>query len=308
MEPDRSNFLELNKHRGTKNYEVAEVIPHENEADYFDLDTISKTIFVNSYFEPKSKKKEEITYRTLRINSLGNLMGKFKAHSKLRDGTMRSMEYYVNWIINADTTKHKYLDPFSNQNIDDPFEFEASEKDPKKWLATFKEFYRDAKYVYIKWSDYYFKIGEKWYLMDTFKMADTLELDIKKQFPAKEDKDIRMLKLENLAPRFSIPPEERDTNLIKEIAYESDYEEEVDKGIFSYGYSAGWWYLEIYMPSGDTIPIKRYSEFKSPNLELYKVPVEHGGSEDVLFIIQKPEPIFPEQVGGMYVIRPRNPQ
>jgi len=131
--------------------------------------------------------------------------------------------------------------------------------------------------------------------------------DLEEQYPAKEDEDIRMVALKDMSPTYFVPPNERETNLIKEIDYESTFYEE-KKGLDSFKYSAGWWYLEVYMPLGDTLRIKRYASFKNPALELYKIPNAYGGRQDVLFIVQTPKNAHIEQVAGMYAIRPRDPE
>jgi len=146
---NHDDFQELHKHKGSENYEVIEVIPKQNEAGYFEVDRVNKNIFVNSFFEPKSREGEEIVYNTLKIDVLGKQLNTFEAHSKLKDATMWENKYYVNWIINGDTTKHKYIDPFSNKEIDNPYKFIAKEKDPDKWFKKFKELYNKSLYIYI---------------------------------------------------------------------------------------------------------------------------------------------------------------
>ena len=91
------------------------------------------------------------------------------------------------------------------------------------------------------------------------------------------------------------------------MAYESVFDKEVESagGWSSSTYSAGWWYMQIYMPGGDTLRVKRFSSYRGPDMKLYKIPEQHGGREDVLFIVLEPKDAHPEQVGGMYVIRPR---
>ena len=204
---------------------------------------------------------------------------------------MQGFDFYSNWIISGDTTKHKYIDPFSMDEINDTYEFEAIEKDPEKWLAKFNELYITADYIYERSWDYYFSIDSIWYFMGYG--LEVVNRDFIKNYPPKENENVRMFELEDLSPEWSRPLDERVTNIIKEVGYDSTYEEEVDRGLFSYKFSAGWWYLEIYMPFGDPIRIKRYSDFKSPNLQLYKIPAAYGGHNDVLFIIQKPEKLFP---------------
>lgn len=59
------------------------------------------------------------------------------------------------------------------------------------------------------------------------------------------------------------------------------------------------------MPGGDTLRIKRYSDIRNPHMKLYNVPQQYGGRKDVLFIVLEPKDAHFEQVGGMYVVRPR---
>ena len=291
---DYSEFYELDKHKGSELYEVAEI---------FDKNYIIRELRIDSEKEQliASCKTIEIQdkktiYTRVKISIHGKIKDKGPIYTSLKDGTLWYSKCYNNWIINGDTTKHNYIDPLS-----------AEEKnDVDKWLVKFKELYTTATFVHLYMSDYYFKIEKKWYFVKAYKMGKALNINIKKQFPPKEDQDVRMVELENLRPRYYIPPNERDTSLVKEVGYKSTYYEKIDNGLVSRGYSAGWWYLEIYMPGGDTLKIKRYASYSKPEFNLYKIPKEHGGRDDVLFIIQEPHPIHLEQAGGMYVIRPRN--
>jgi len=301
-----NEFQELHKHNGSKNYEVVELFDNKmviNEKIL--VDKKNGNLFSQASQEDKLNKQEIL--KTKRITNLGDELDSLNDYYRiLNDGTQYYSWYYSNWIINSDTTKHKYIDPFSNKKIDDPYEFTAKEKDPEKWLEKFKELYNKAQYVYED-SFYYFKIDEKWYLMDPYsKEIKNLSKNIKQQYPPKEDQDIRMVELQGLSPVFYFdPPEKLDTQLIKKIDYESTYYKE-KKGLDSFQYSAGWWYLEIYMPLGDTLRIKRYSYFEDPELRLYKIPDAYDGRQDVLFIVQKPKNAHIEQVAGMYAIRPKD--
>ena len=43
------------------------------------------------------------------------------------------------------------------------------------------------------------------------------------------------------------------------------------------------------------------------NMQFYKIPVTQGGRNDVVFIVQEPNEMYPNsEFGGMYVVRPRN--
>jgi len=312
---DHNEFKELHEHQGTENYEVIEVVVNKAEvSDFYGnsespkiaIDTIAKTIMIGAYGIKENSNHISGTYIT---DLLGNTLKRKRVLGRvLKEGTIWEITNYSNLLVNGDTAKHKFIDPFSDKKIDQPLEFIVNEKDPEKWLDKFKELYVKAQYVFI-WESlgyYYFKIDDKWYfLSNNFEEHINLE----KQYPAKEDQNVRLVELKNLAPIFYYgKPEKLDTHLIKRIDYESIYFKEVDKGLNQYNFSAGWWYLDIYMPLGDTIRIKRYSNYEDPELMLYKIPDAYGGREDVLFIVQNPEEIFPNQVGGMYAIRPRDPE
>ena len=299
-------FQELHKYTSSENYEVTTIFNMDFEIPELFLDTITNNL--NIYGKTNPRIKEDAVHHRRKVDLLGNILDEGPVYSILKDGTLWYIDEYNNWAINGDTTKYKYIDPFSNKEIDNPYEFKAKKKDPEKWLLKFKELYDKAQYVYIDMSNYYFKINEKWYFVSAYKMGEANNIQIKQQYPPKEVQDVRMLELPDMAPEFyRIGHPRRDTSLIKMVGYESTYFEKVDQGLNQYGFSAGWWYLEIPMPLGDTLRIKRYSNYEDPELLIYKVPSEYGGREDVLFIVQKPEELFPEQVGGMYAIRPREP-
>jgi len=318
QEIEYTKFKELHEHEGSENYELVEIVPNKarivnpndnlSDKPVIYADSITNKMYIET-FALKDDAPEDLSMSRT-IDTFGNTIAKKQLFAKvLKDGTIWESVYYFNWFINGDITKHYYVDPFSNIQIEDPYEFIVKEKDHDKWFEKFKEYYVKASYIHIDMSFYYFKIDHKWYLIKISGMSDKLNIDIKQEYPAKEDQDVRMVELKNLAPIFYYDtPEKLDTHLIKKIDYESTYFKEVDKGLNQYNFSAGWWYLEIYMPLGDTIKLKRYSNYEDPELMLYKIPDAYGGREDVLFIVQNPEEIFTSQVGGMYAIRPRDPE
>jgi len=292
QEVNYDDYQELRHHKGSKNYEVVEIVPedervrHPNEAyphpPVVLFDTITKKMFIR-------------TTTAYLVDIFGNIISNEKINTKvLKDGTNWLWDSYYNWIINGDTTIHNYISPLS----------EKEEKDPEKWFKKFEELYAKAIDIYIDMGlgAYYFKIDKVWYRMGYNRIANN---EFNKKYPEKFT-NVRILELKDLSPDYFVPPKERDTSLIKAIRYESAYFEKVNKGFFSYNFSAGWWYLDVYMPGGDTLKIKRYSTFEDPELQLYKIPAEHDGLDDILFIIQQPEEIFSNMFGGMYVIRPRN--
>jgi len=303
---DYSQFKELHKHQGSKNYEVVEIFDTKFEIrGKVLIDTQNKNILVNAF---KVQKLEDLDiYQNKRITNLGNEIDVLdNSYRTLKDGTIWGSSFYINFNINGDSTRQKYLDPFSNQEIEDPYEFKTKEQDPEKWMQKFKELYTKAQYIYLGSGFHYFKIEKKWYLMDDNLVG--LPDDLKQQYPAKEDQDVRMVALEDMSPTYYVPPNERDTQLIREMDYVETLYKKENWGLIDVGYSAGWWYLEIYMPLGDTLKIKRYASFESPDIQLYKIPDAYGGRQDVLFIVQELKDMHMAQVGGMYAIRPKDPE
>lgn len=284
-------YKELHEHPGTENYEVVSILDPEYLIRQTSLDRDQQQLIVNTKTSPI--KEEETEYKRLKVSATGRLIDEGPIYTLLKDGTLWYTDHYNNWIINGDTTKYKFKDPLAAEE----------KKDFDRWFEKFKELYTRASYVYIDISDYYLKVDKEWYII-----ADTLEErppNLRKLFPPKEDQQIRMVELEDLSPAYYAPPEERDHSLIREIDYESVYSEEINRGWDSHTYSAGWWYLQIYMPGGDTLRIKRYSDIRNPRMKLYKIPERYGGREDVLFMVLEPKDAHFEQVGGMYVVRPR---
>ncbi len=290
---DKTKFQELYLHSGSENYEVVELLSKNYQTEYLYLDSEVEQLIIKGYDEPINK-KDYMSF-ALKLDILGSQLDSSNTNRILNNGVDWYREDYSNWPINGNINRHHYLEPLK----------ESEKKDPEKWFEKFKELYSKASYVYIFMSRYYFMVADEWFMM--INSAKIVDSKFKEQYPPKENQEVRMLELQDLSPKFHLPPEERETRLMKEMEYESAYFEEVNEGLNQYNYSAGWWYLEIYMPF-DTIRIKRYSNYKRPELQLYKIPAAYGGRNDVLFIIQKPEKLFPEQVGGMYVIRPRDAQ
>lgn len=301
---DKSQFQELYQHEGSANYDVETI--YQKDYEVFGLSLYIVDSVVTSYGRTNPLNKKDVDSKRYKISPMGAIMAEGPTDAAPEaDGSMFGFDFYSNWLIEGDTTKHKFIDPFSGKRIEDIYEFEAQEKDVEKWMEKFTELYSEADYVYRDMSFFYFKVEDLWYFMDD--TLDETSDDLREMYPPKEPKKPKLIDLPDLAPKnFHNPKNRFDTDLIKMIGYESTFFEKEDQGLGSYSFSAGWWYLEIYMPLGDTIRIKRYSNYEDPELQLYEVPSAYGGREDVLFIIQKPEELFPEQVGGMYVIRPRD--
>ncbi|MBI9058548.1 MAG: hypothetical protein JEZ01_12360 [Labilibaculum sp.] len=288
----KEDYQEIYNFSGNGQYEIVELVSNQNLAKYIQFDTIQKLLVLKSYF--KCEDKTQNTYETIKIDLVGKKKIFADVDRILKDGTLWNWKFYRNWIINNDTTRFKYLDPLT----------EEEKRNPEKWLSKFDELYKTSSYVYRYISTYYFKMSDKWYIVkDTIK-SDARPDSFREIYPMKEE-NARMIELKDQCPSFGIAPEKRDSSLMKEMKYESTFFEKSSRGK-AFNFSAGWWYLDFYMQGGDTLKIKRYASYRNPALKVYKIPKEHGGRNDVLFIVQEPSEMFKEQIGGMYVIRPKN--
>ena len=112
-----------------------------------------------------------------------------------------------------------------------------------------------------------------------------------------------MIAFEDITPDFLTDPAKRDTSLIKVLGYGQEYFEEGQGGNPING-SAGHYYMQLNMQK-DTLRFKRFGTM-GPQITVYKIPEELGGHEDVVFIVQTRNEMFPNrEYGGMYVVRPR---
>jgi len=150
MKPQNDKeFQELNKHKGTENYEVVELCDKKSEIETPILfDKQNKNIIVKAYKKQPLGKRG--LYHTKRITNLGESIEVLdNSYRILKDGTIWGGDFYINWIINGNSTKQRNIDPFSNKEIKNTYKYEINEKDPQKWLLKFKELYAKSQYIYI---------------------------------------------------------------------------------------------------------------------------------------------------------------
>ena len=277
-EMEFKHFKELHKHDGTVNYEVKTLFPKEFEILETSFNKETRQLIVPGQTNPV--KKEDKKGERLKITHLGKIQDSgSEPGGILKDGTLKKYNTYYSWIVDGDKTKYSFKKPLS----------ESEHKNADKWLKTFKELYDKASYVYEESWDYFFKIENEWFHIE-YNLDVVNEDFVKNQYPPKID--------------FYIKKEKRDTSFMKSVGYE-EFDSEEGEGINPINYSAGYHYIELYMPKGDTIKFKRFGSM-GVNIETYKVPKEYGGRDDVIFIVQEPNELYPNnEFGGMYVIRPR---
>ncbi|QXP61559.1 hypothetical protein [Olleya sp. HaHaR_3_96] len=277
-------YKNLNEHQGTENYEMITIFDKKLLLDEILVDKKQQLISIISL------SKEEEDYTRIKVDFFAGIKGTQPSYNTLKDGTMWSSKSYNNWFINGDDTKHEYIDPLTNEE----------KKDWKRYNKKFTELYSNASYVYEHYTGYYFKIKTLWYKIkeDPLKFEDCPENFIE-QYPAKEDQDIRMVKVKDVFDEL------RKTNQLKIIDYiEQDSED--GKGLNPVDFSAGYYMLELHLAQGDILKFKRYGGMGT-EMEIYQIPKELGGSEEVFFIVQDPNPMYPKKsFGGMYAIRPKS--
>ncbi|HET8735297.1 MAG TPA: hypothetical protein VFM69_01740 [Pricia sp.] len=284
---DYSQYQELHQHDGSENYEITIIFPKEYEVYEVLMDTVMKQLNVAGNTNPIDKKETKGGRR--KISNMGKVLDEGPICRILRDGTIKYYDTYFNWVFDGDKNEYTFKNPLSAND----------QKDPEKWLKKFIELYEKASYIYESSWEYHFKIEGEWYKMEY--NLDVVNEEFVEQFPPKENEDVRFMELRDLRSGKM----EKDTTLLQLVGYEeTDSEEGV--GFNPISFSAGHYFMELYMPLGDTIKIKRHGSMGT-NMQFYKIPVTKGGRNDVVFIVQEPNEMYPNrEFGGMYAVRPRS--
>ncbi|WP_289064280.1 hypothetical protein [uncultured Zobellia sp.] len=293
MEYNFEKYNILSEHGGTKNYDVQVILGNNYEIPQVLFNKETKELAVYGRTDPIDKKNKKS--QRLKISLVGDKLQNGPTNARfLSDGTTIGFDYYSNWLFDGNLEKHDFINPIT----------EKDKKDLDKWLTKFEELYHMATDVYVTPSiyDFYMKIDGRWHEIN--RNVKGVPIDLHEQFPAKYDK-VRMVELRDLCPDFFKSRDKRDTSFVDIVGYE-ETDSEKGSGINPISYSAGNYYLNLYMPLGDTIKIKRHGSM-GVNMQFYKIPVTQGGRNDVVFIVQEPNEMYPDrELGGMYVVRPRN--
>ncbi len=289
-----TEYKDLHKHQGTKQYDVITL--------FKDNFIIEEKLIENKQKIISLLGENEKDILRQKVDFFGNVKNKKEYwYRTLQEGTLWTGKHYLNWLLNNDEIEHKYIDPFTNQEIEDHFKFKNTEKDFKKWFLKFKEFYKNSQYIYIYMSYYYFKRDNKWYIMEA-SYYDQEPKNFRDHYPAKiNPEEIRMVELtESMEPLMK-------QGVIKVVAYiEQDSESGV--GLNPINFSSGYYMLELHLPQGDTLKFRRYGAMGvSSEMFVYQIPKELGGSNEVFFIEQEPNEMYPDKsFAGFYAIRPKN--
>ncbi|MGJ7033205.1 hypothetical protein [Niabella hirudinis] len=269
---------------GTSNYEV-KMFTADSQSFYqhFLYDTLQNIVILH-------------THKFYKINNVGDVI----------DTTItRGMDIYDNGIINTTTKLCEWaINGDTSFVLPDDIPFPQGENAFK----TFDEDYHKAEY-YIPPAGGVptFKINGKWIAyglplndeLDRYLATDESD----KKYPLKPSN--RFIPMQEIGPDFGVAPNKRDTSLLKSLGYAVVDKEEENWGLVKHRYSAGFYNMELYLPGGDTLRFRHFGAL-GINLEVFRVPKEYGGRDDVFFIAQEPNGLYPElSTGGVYVIRPR---
>ncbi|SEA59856.1 hypothetical protein, partial [Bizionia paragorgiae] len=151
-------YKDLHQHQGTENYEVITLFKNDFILNEKLIDNNQNILSLLGENEKDISRKK--------IDFFGDTIGSEELwYRTLKDGTLWTSKHYLSWLFNGDNTQHKFIDPLTNNKIEDAFKFKNTEKDFKKWFKKFQEIYLLASYAYIYNSRYYFKINNIWYMM-----------------------------------------------------------------------------------------------------------------------------------------------
>ncbi|MDX1272755.1 hypothetical protein, partial [Bizionia paragorgiae] len=188
---DYTAYKDLHQHQGTENYEVITLFNENTQIKEALIETKQQLLTVIGSDEKTNHSERK------KIDLFGNILGIGLISKTLKDGTMYGYDSYSNWLTNKDENLYKYIDPFTNSEINDPYKYNFENIENEEWLNTFKNLYDEASFVYLEGYDYHFKIEDKWYLIPAFKMAKNLDLDITSLYPEKiNPEEIRMQPLQ----------------------------------------------------------------------------------------------------------------
>jgi len=267
---------------GTRNYKVT-MFTEDSQSTYqhFLYDTVNKLIILH-------------TSKFFKISMNGNVIDTTNSESLglYDNGIIRKGDALCEWLINNDI---RFKVP---QNVPPPVE---------NIYELFDKMYKESEMFLLH--HYYptFKIEERWITYDS-PLEDEFSRylstsEFLKKYPIKPAN--RFIPMQEIGPDFGVAPEKRDTSLLKSLGYAVVDKETEDWGITKHNYSAGFYNMELYLPGGDTLRFRHFGAL-GINLEVFRVPKEYGGRDDVFFIAQDPNPLYPElSTGGVYVIRPR---
>ena len=139
---DYTAYKDLHQHQGTENYEVITLFKNDFILNEKLIDNNQNILSLLGESEKDISRKK--------IDFFGDTIGSEELwYRTLKDGTLWTSKHYLSWLLNGDNTQHKFIDPLTNNKIEDAFKFKNTEKDFKKWFKKFQEIYLLASYAYI---------------------------------------------------------------------------------------------------------------------------------------------------------------
>ncbi len=289
MEKEYTEYQDLHKHQGTENYNVITL---------FNENSIIKEKLVEQKQQFLSiigrDEKLDKPYRK-KIDFLGNIIGEYLIYRTLKDGTMWTSDYYNNWLINGNDEEQNYIDPLTY----------SEKRDLKSWLIKFDELYNKASYVYESSWSYYMKVENNWYKFSYDKKLftpETFDTKVYEKYPSKiTPEEVRMVKIPEVFDNLL-------ENKTLQLAEYVEMDKQKSSGLNPISFSSGYYMFELHLPQGDILKFRRYGAMGfNADMNIYQIPKELGGSDEVFFIEQLPRQTYPDKsFAGFYAIRPKN--
>lgn len=291
MEKEYIEYQDLHQHKGSENYEVLKILEYN-------------TIVYEMFFEKKqylvsligkNEKLQNFKYKRLKLDIFGNILDEGLLYETLTDGTMWHMDNYNNWLINGNDEEQNYIDPLTYNE----------KRDLKSWLIKFDELYNKASYVYESSWSYYMKVENNWYkfLYDKKLFTpETFDSKVYEKYPSKiAPEEVRMVKIPEVFDNLL-------ENKTLQLAEYVEMDKQKSSGLNPISFSSGYYMFELHLPQGDILKFRRYGAMGfNADMNIYQIPKEIGGSDEVFFIEQLPRQTYPDKsFAGFYAIRPKN--
>ncbi|MGG6231212.1 hypothetical protein [Tenacibaculum sp. SDUM215027] len=281
-------YKDLHEHQGTENYEIIKL---------YDKDFVVKEKLIENKQKIISLLGEnEKDISRQKVDFFANVLDdKEYWYRTLQDATLWTGKYYRNWLLNGDNIKKNYLNPITYDE----------KKDMKSWLKKFSESYNKASYVYESSWNYYMKIDGNWNKFsydEKLFTPETFDDKVYEKYPTKiTPEEIRMIKIPEVFDNLL------DNKTLQLVEY-VEMDKQKSKGLNPISFSSGYYMFELHLPQGDVLKFRRYGAMGfNADMNIYQIPKELGGSDEVFFIEQLPRQTYPDKsFAGFYAIRPKN--
>lgn len=253
--------------KNTENYEVKTIIPQKYKGYYFQVDTVSKHIYVTKALETE----ERNTYIKLKLDFKGNVLDSFPDNKILKDKTILNIrkKTFTEKLINGNSKFYKVYNETQNTQ--------------KKWLKKFKKMYNNSEYCYYDYLEVvYFKTKMfsknknefLWYYMND--SHELINKEFRKEYPSFYKGSTKIIYPKDLTTYFFITNKNKE-NILSNYNYTANY---LQKDT---------WGLTITTPTNEVLHLKwlnkrGYNHYYPEPPELYLYSMNVNTKKETLFI------------------------